>query len=254
MDQELLFARNKGLLSAQDQDKLAHTSVLIAGVGGDGGLLAERLVRSGIGKIILADPEVFECENGNRQYAANINNTGINKAKAVADELILINPDVEIVVCMEGITKDNVLQLVMQADIIIDEVEYTLPSISVMLHKAARQQEKYIFMGANIGWGASIFCFSPHGKTFEEHFNYNEKDVTINPLAYLKERPSYISDHLAEQILSRSIPMPTVASSVSLVASVLTCEIIHFISGKKEPLIVPQFITVDLFDLTINKS
>src|SRR6185436_10554742 len=160
------FSRNRGLISDSEQEKIQSASMVIAGVGGDGGLLAERLVRFGIGKIILADPEIFEHANINRQFAANQKNIGRNKAEAIAEELQLINPNLEIVFYKEGITKKNIIEIVSAADIVIDEIEYSLPDLSVMLHQETRKQDKYLFMGANVGWGASIFCFSPTGKTF----------------------------------------------------------------------------------------
>src|SRR5260221_8546726 len=150
------FTRNKGLISEKEQEQLNDTCIAIAGVGGDGGLLAERLVRFGIGKIILADPETFEPANINRQFAANQKNIGKNKAEMVAEELQLINPDLDIRFYKEGITKENVSEIVSHAHIVIDEIEYSLPALSVMLHRETRRQNKYVFMGANVGWGASI--------------------------------------------------------------------------------------------------
>src|SRR5580698_1048987 len=152
MERNLLFARNSGLISAEEQERLWETTVLIAGTGGDGGLLAERLARTGVGHLILADPEAFDASNVNRQYAANRLTVGINKATAVARELALINPEMKITVCAEGITPENATQLAQQADVIVDEIEYTMPGVSVLLHQAARRQGKHVFMGANIGW------------------------------------------------------------------------------------------------------
>ena len=51
-----IFFRNGGLISETEQDILRRSSVAIAGVGGVGGLLAERLVRIGIGRIKITDP------------------------------------------------------------------------------------------------------------------------------------------------------------------------------------------------------
>jgi len=252
MEQNEIFSRNNGLISTEEQAMLWNTCVLIAGTGGDGGLLAERLARTGIGHLILADPEVFEAANINRQYAANELTTGVNKAVAVARQLALINPEMKLTVCPAGIDKENVRALVEAADLIVDEIEYTAPAISVLLHRTARKQNKYVFMGANIGWGASIFCFAPAGKTFEQHFSYNGSDGTIDVPAYYKMRPSYITDDLAEAVLDGSITMPSVAASVCLTAAVLTSEIIWFVTGKKRPVIVPEFISIDLFDLTIS--
>ena len=52
-DTTTIFSRNIGLISEKGQELLADTCIAIAGVGGDGGLLAERLVRFGIGKLIM---------------------------------------------------------------------------------------------------------------------------------------------------------------------------------------------------------
>lgn len=249
--QKEYFSRNKGLITEEEQKTLADTCIAIAGAGGDGGLLAERLIRSGIGKLILADPEQFEPANINRQFAANIETIGKNKATEVAKALRLINPNARIIVYEEGITADNVSDIVSMADILIDEIEYSLPSISVMLHREARRQGKYVFMGANIGWGASIFCFSPKGTSFETHFEYNETAESINPLRYLKTQPEYISDETVTNILTGQMAMPAVASSVSLVAAVISQQVILFIIGKRQPLFMPEFITIDLYDLSI---
>jgi molybdopterin/thiamine biosynthesis adenylyltransferase len=251
---QTFFSRNKGLISETEQDLIASTTIAVIGTGGDGGLLAERLVRFGIGKIILADPEIFEYSNINRQYASNQNTIGKNKAEMVARELMLINPGLEIKIYNEGITPENVTEIVSQADVLVDEIEYSLPSISVMLHREAARQSKYVFMGANIGWGASIFCFSPGGKKFEEHFEYNDEQKSINPLRYLKSKPAYLDTKTIDLVLSGQMCMPALSSSVSLVASVMASEIIYFITHKRKPLLVPEFIFIDLFDLTIDKN
>lgn len=248
-----MFIRNSGLLSDGEQELLSNTTIAIAGAGGDGGLLAERLVRFGIGKIILADPEVFEINNCNRQFAADHTSFGCNKAKVIAEYLLKINPSLKVDIYTQGVTTENVNEFVDKADVIIDEIEFSLPAVSVLLHRECRRKGKYVFMGANLGWGASISCFEPGGSTFEEQFEYNEKDATINPLKYLKEKPAYISDDIISEILAGNIAVPALSSSVGLVAGILSAEVIFFITGKREPVVAPSSIYVDLFDLTIQK-
>jgi tRNA threonylcarbamoyladenosine dehydratase len=251
---QTIFSRNNGLLSEEDQKKLATTAVAIGGTGGDGGLLAERLARFGVGKIILADPEEFELSNTNRQFGANQKNFGKNKAEAVAEELLLINPSIDLTVYTEGVTQSNVKSIVSAANIVVDEIEYSLPGLSLLLHAECRQQNKYVFMGANIGWGGCFFCFQPSGKTFEEHFEYDAQKQTINPIRYAGVLPGYINSETIGAILSGELPVPALSSSVGLVASVLANEIILFITGKRLPVVVPEFLSVDLFNLTITKK
>lgn len=247
------FGRNIGFLSQEDQDKIAGLSIGMAGAGGDGGLLSERLVRFGIGKIILADPDNFDESNINRQFASNAGTFGKNKACAVADELRLINPGLTAVVLEEGINEKNVEEFVRNSDIIIDEIEYSTPEISILLCREAKRQGKYVFMGANIGWGASVFCFSPEGISFEEYFEYDPDKKKINPYRYIGKIPEYFGDDLLPNVLDGKMAMPSLSSAVALVASFVSSEVILFFLDKKKPTVAPNFLFIDLFDLKIEK-
>lgn len=244
-----MFKRNIGFISIKEQKVLARTSIGIAGVGGDGGLLAERLTRFGIGKLVLADPENFEKNNINRQFGANIKTLGKNKAVVIGKEIKFINPDIELKIFKKGINRSNVKTFVKESDVIIDEVEYTNPEVSVLLAQEARKQNKYIFMGANIGWGASIFCFSPKGMTFEKYFQYDSDKNTINPLKYAHKIPSYFDKKMLQEVLNGEKSMPSISSSVALVAALISSQIILFVIGKRKPVMVPKFKYFDTYNL-----
>ncbi|MFD3696921.1 HesA/MoeB/ThiF family protein [Streptomyces sp. NPDC058646] len=81
-----LFARTEGLLSPA----LADSHVLLVGVGSVGSYLAETLVRSGVGRITLVDPDRVEPANlGRSMFDAR--DIGRNKAKATARRLRRVN-------------------------------------------------------------------------------------------------------------------------------------------------------------------
>lgn len=253
MSYKKMFSRNIGFLSEKEQGLLSQLSVGIAGAGGDGGLLAERLVRFGIGEIILADPEVFELNNINRQFGATPKTVGKNKARVIARELLKINPEIQIRIYTKGINLKNVEEFVASSDVIIDEVEFTVPSISVLLAREARKQKKYVFMGANVGWGASVFCFDPNGVTFEKYFQYNEKNNTINALKYVGKIPDYIPKNLVKDVLDGKKSMPSISSSVSLVASLVSSGIILFLAKKIKPITVPNKLFFDARQMTLTR-
>lgn len=253
MDYNETFSRNIGFITRNQQKSIKGLSVGIAGAGGDGGLLAERLTRFGIGKIVMAEPDTFELANCNRQFGANLKTCGHNKAEVIAKELKLINPKLKILIFKKGITEDNVADFVSNSDVIIDEIEYSKPSISAALAKEARRQHKYVFMGANIGWGASIFCFSPRGITFEKYFKYDSKTDTIDPIRYVQKIPRYFDKKLLARVLSGKIPMPSLSSSVGLVASFLSSQIIMFAITKKNKTVAPHFWFIDSWEMKIDK-
>jgi molybdopterin-synthase adenylyltransferase len=90
------YQRNAQTITITDQILLARSTVLIVGCGGLGGYLCEYLVRVGIGKIVVCDPDKFEVSNFNRQVLATNATMGISKAQAARDRALEINPLVEV--------------------------------------------------------------------------------------------------------------------------------------------------------------
>jgi tRNA A37 threonylcarbamoyladenosine dehydratase len=124
-----------------EQNILRRSSVAIAGVGGVGGLLAERLIRIGIGRIKITDPGTFEKSNFNRQFGSSMNTLDQNKAEVVYQQLKDINPDAEIIYDKVGISDESSAnKFIHDADMIIDEMDFGMFKQSIRLQRAARQQ------------------------------------------------------------------------------------------------------------------
>jgi len=81
MDNSARFERNLGFLTQVEQARLENATVSIAGVGGDGALLAVELARMGVGSFKLADPDPFDIENTNRQAVCSEATIGVNKGR-----------------------------------------------------------------------------------------------------------------------------------------------------------------------------
>ena len=67
MEVEDRFQRNLGVISQEAMEILSNTHILVAGVGGSGGQVAVDLARLGFGYLTLADFDVYERHNMNRQ-------------------------------------------------------------------------------------------------------------------------------------------------------------------------------------------
>ena len=91
-----IFSRNIGVMSESDQKKLRESCIAIAGMGGVGGLLAERLIRLGVGHLKITDPGYFEKSNLNRQLYSSTRNLNQNKAEVLYSHLKDINPEADI--------------------------------------------------------------------------------------------------------------------------------------------------------------
>lgn len=91
-----MFERNIDAYSIWDQEKLWKSTVVLIGVGGGGSVVAELLVRTGVGHLVLIDGDQFEESNLNRQLFATVNTLNMNKVDAAKERLLSINPHVKI--------------------------------------------------------------------------------------------------------------------------------------------------------------
>lgn len=253
------FSRNLGILSDEDQEKLRTSSIAIAGVGGIGGFLAERLTRIGLGKIKITDPGLFEPSNSNRQYGANSQTLNKYKAEVVAGELQKINPDAIILFDIKGInTQKDAAEFANGTSIVIDEMDYGLFKQNIYLQRAARKQGSYYIFSTAIGFGSLVALFRPDGITLEE-FNGFPKDIEKGEqLKLTKENilphfPSYLKgkENLVDQMIERTIPVSSNSVGVGLASIITANEVVNIILKKNKIITAPKSIYIDLMDKKI---
>lgn len=93
---EEFTTRNIGFVTEAQQQRLRDARVLICGVGGMGGACLQALARIGVNRFALADFDVFEVSNMNRQVFANLDTVGVNKVDATVAQIRGINPELVI--------------------------------------------------------------------------------------------------------------------------------------------------------------
>lgn len=98
-DYDEAFSRNLGWVTALEQKLLRHKRVAIAGVGG---VHLMTLTRLGIGAFNIADMDVFEQANFNRQAGAMMSTLGKPKVEVMAAMARDINPELELRIFPEG--------------------------------------------------------------------------------------------------------------------------------------------------------
>ena len=75
------FERTIGLIGEDGAEKLKNARVLLFGVGGVGGYVAEALIRSGVGRLDAVDGDTVADSNINRQIVALTSTIGRYKAE-----------------------------------------------------------------------------------------------------------------------------------------------------------------------------
>ena len=100
-------------------DKIKGATVGIAGLGGLGSAVAVALARIGVGKLILADFDVVEPSNLNRQQYF-IDQLGMSKADALVANLNRINPYVQYDAHCVRVTPENIPDLFGSVDVMVE--------------------------------------------------------------------------------------------------------------------------------------
>jgi len=252
--------RNIGIFTLEEQNKLKNCCVAIAGVGGVGGLLAERLIRIGVGKLCITDPGTFEPTNFNRQFGSTTKTIDMNKAETVYAELLEINPDAAIDYDVNGInSQEDAFRLVEKADIIVDEMDFPMLKESIYLQRAARKKGIFYMFSAALGFGASTTVFAPDGITLEE-YNKFPRDCDLNDLTSHRiplqnicpELPTYIGQSMTlndiDAMIQGKKAISTNSIGVGLSSVVTTNEVVNVVLRKKTLVLAPDTIVVDLLD------
>ncbi|WP_195909761.1 HesA/MoeB/ThiF family protein [bacterium endosymbiont of Pedicinus badii] len=102
------------------QKKIKDTTVLIIGIGGIGCQCAMQLSLVGIGRIILADYDVVEKSNLNRQFLYKEKDIGLSKSKTAKDQLFSLNPNVEYIYFSKKIFGKKLKSSIEISNIVLD--------------------------------------------------------------------------------------------------------------------------------------
>ncbi|QWF19206.1 molybdopterin-synthase adenylyltransferase MoeB [Lysobacter capsici] len=122
------------------QRKLQAARVAMVGAGGLGSPAAFYLAAAGIGTLVLADDDVVDRSNLQRQILHTEDRIGVAKVESARIALNALNPRVRVETFAERISSDNVERLIGQADVVFDgadnfPVRYLLNDACVKLAK-----------------------------------------------------------------------------------------------------------------------
>ena len=122
-DQQLLRYSRQILLpqiDATGQQALLDARVLIVGAGGLGSPAAMYLASAGVGHIVIADDDVVELSNLQRQILHGESDLGRPKVESARDTLHDLNPDVTVTALHTRLDKTGLQEQVGQADLVLD--------------------------------------------------------------------------------------------------------------------------------------
>ena len=147
------FERAELLIGADGLEKLKNSHIAVFGVGGVGGYTVEALVRAGVGKIDVFDPDKVVKSNLNRQIIALESTIGKYKVDVISERAKDINPNVIV-------NANRIFYLPENADSIdlskYDYIVDAIDTVSAKIELAKRADELGIPMISAMGAGNKL--------------------------------------------------------------------------------------------------
>lgn len=144
--------RTELLLGNEKLEMLRRSHVLIVGLGGVGAWAAEMIARAGVGHLTLADADVVNLTNINRQLVALHSTIGRPKAEVLVERLQDINPDIKLTMVNEFVKDEKTYKLLDSAhyDYVVDAIDTLSPKLALI----AAAMERGFPLVSSMGAGA----------------------------------------------------------------------------------------------------
>jgi molybdopterin/thiamine biosynthesis adenylyltransferase len=107
-------------VGGKGQKRLLNGKVLIIGAGALGSPAALYLAAAGVGTIGIADADVVELSNLQRQIIHHSADLGIPKVESARRKMEAINPDVKVITHQTWVGADNILEIIRDYDFVIE--------------------------------------------------------------------------------------------------------------------------------------
>ena len=131
-------SRTAMLLGEDGVEKLRRAHVILFGVGGVGGYVAEALARAGVGALTLVDDDRVAESNLNRQIIALTTTLGRPKTAVAAERVRAINPACRVVEKQLFYTPETADQVPLDgADYVVDAVDTVTAKLEIIARARA---------------------------------------------------------------------------------------------------------------------
>ena len=158
------YSRNLGFIGIEGQKRLLRSCVLLVGLGGLGGTVAELLARVGVGRLVVVDGDDFNESNLNRQALCSEETIGRSKVEVAVERLKCINSAMEVTAIKQFINDRHANSLPDGADVVVDALD-SLPG-RYLLEKKARDLKVPLVHGAVAGFTGQVGVIFPKDRGF----------------------------------------------------------------------------------------
>jgi len=211
-------------IGGEGQRKILESSVLIIGLGGLGSPVLYYLAAAGVGKIGLADFDIVDVSNLQRQIIYFTGDVGKNKTASSAKRICALNPDSHPIINELKAEKDNIEDLISNYDFIIDcsdnfETKYLINDACTRLKKPFSHAGMSGFEGqtfTHINGSPCLRCIfadKPSEKCVRECKNTGTIGASIGILGSIQalEAIKYITDNISDLLTTHILTIDTLS-------------------------------------------
>lgn len=205
------FSRNIGWVTVTEQQQLRQSRVAIGGLGGVGGVHLLTLARLGIGRFTIADFDVFDVVNFNRQVGATISSLQQPKIDVLAEMTRDINPEIDLRLFPGGVQADSVADFLADVDVYVDGLDFAFATRRLTF-AACERKGIPVVTAAPLGLGTALLVFGPGGMSYEDYFGFegcDEMEMAIRFLVGLSPamlQRGYVADMSRVNLAERRGP------------------------------------------------
>jgi hypothetical protein len=257
-DYDAAFSRNIGWVTEVEQARLRQSRVAIGGLGGVGGVHLLTLARLGIGKFSIADFDVFDIVNFNRQVGATMHSLERAKIDVLEEMSREINPEIELRTFPQGIQADSLDSFLEDVDVYVDGLDFFAFDARRMTFAACEAKGIPVVTAAPLGMGSALLVFGPGGMPFEDYFGFagcDELEMAIRFLVGLSPamlQRGYVADMSRIDLARRKGPSSIAACQ--LCAGVAAIAALKLILGRKGVRLAPWGSQFDAYRMKYTRT
>lgn len=235
-DYDSAFSRNIGWVTESEQARLRNARVAVAGLGGVGGIHLLTLARLGIGRFSIADFDVFDIVNFNRQAGATMSTLERPKVDVLAEMARDINPEIELRCFPDGVQRETLDAFLEDVDVYVDGLDFFAFEARRATFAACRRKGIPAVTAAPLGMGTALLVFGAEGMSFEDYFGLegcDEMEMSIRFLVGLSPamlQRGYVADMSRVNLAERRGPSSIAACQ--LCAGVTAIETLKLLLGR----------------------
>ncbi|MHB1006247.1 MAG: molybdopterin-synthase adenylyltransferase MoeB [Chloroflexota bacterium] len=146
-------------VGGKGQRRLLDSRVLVAGAGGLGSPVIMYLAAAGVGTIGIADFDVVDVSNLQRQVIHGTGDIGRLKVESAAEGAARLNPDVTIVPHQVRLSADNAMDVIRDYEVVVDASD-NFPT-RYLMNDACVLLDKPLVHGAIYRFDGQVTVFKP---------------------------------------------------------------------------------------------